>query len=168
MKLEFKYFIVKNKNLIIIFSCIIAVLLSMYFFSSMDFFKTNDFSRNFIRGIVKFVYNTNSPQKIDSIVNKANHTVRKLAHIFLFMILTMFVSIFIRSIYKKINIKYSVIALIICFSCGAIDEIHQKFVFGRSSKFSDVLIDTLGGLIGIAIIMYIDEKDKKKIKRLNS
>jgi VanZ family protein len=31
---------------------------------------------------------------------------------------------------------------------AASDEFHQLFVAGRSSEFSDVLVDTLGGLIG--------------------
>ena len=35
------------------------------------------------------------------------------------------------------------------------DEIHQLFVGGRSGRFTDVLIDTAGGFIGIMAAAFI-------------
>jgi VanZ family protein len=47
------------------------------------------------------------------------------------------------------------IALILCLLYGASDELHQKFVSGRMSLATDVLIDTLSALIGIAVLLGI-------------
>ena len=43
------------------------------------------------------------------------------------------------------------------------DEIHQLFVDGRSSRVSDVCIDTIGVLLGIFVLLFIREI----IKRIN-
>jgi VanZ family protein len=40
-------------------------------------------------------------------------------------------------------------SILIVFTLGGIDEFHQYFVPGRGAQFTDVLIDTLGGTIGI-------------------
>jgi VanZ family protein len=39
--------------------------------------------------------------------------------------------------------------LLLVFLYSATDEVHQGFVPGRTAQFSDVLIDTLGGAIGL-------------------
>ena len=36
------------------------------------------------------------------------------------------------------------------------DEIHQTFIIGREGSIRDVCIDSLGGLIGIAILIFIN------------
>jgi VanZ family protein len=45
------------------------------------------------------------------------------------------------------------IALILCLIYGASDEFHQRFVSGRIPSATDVLIDTLSALIGIAVLL---------------
>ena len=42
--------------------------------------------------------------------------------------------------------------LLIGIGYAALDEVHQLFVPGRSGQVSDVLIDTVGVLIGIAVV----------------
>lgn len=42
-------------------------------------------------------------------------------------------------------------ALLIIFLYASSDEFHQRFVPTRTSRFSDVLIDTAGGCIGLFI-----------------
>ncbi len=40
------------------------------------------------------------------------------------------------------------ITILFCFSYAVSDELHQMFVPGRSADTTDILADTLGGLIG--------------------
>jgi VanZ family protein len=42
-------------------------------------------------------------------------------------------------------------ALLIIFLYASSDEFHQRFVPTRTSKFSDVLIDTAGGALGLLL-----------------
>ena len=41
------------------------------------------------------------------------------------------------------------------------DEIHQLFVDGRSSRIADVCIDTIGVLLGIFVLLFIEEIVKR-------
>lgn len=52
------------------------------------------------------------------------------------------------NVLKQYNIHniYYAIGLCILYSCT--DEFHQLFINGRSGSFRDVLIDTIGILIG--------------------
>lgn len=48
--------------------------------------------------------------------------------------------------------KAVVISIIISFLYACTDEFHQLFVDGRTSQFTDVLIDTFGAILGVAMI----------------
>ena len=165
MRKELKAFFTSNKKKIIISVGIILILIIVYKFSSMDYFKTNNVSKNFIKNIIKIIYPTGDNAKLNMFVNRANTLVRKMAHLFLFLSLGAFISTFTKLKYK-LEPKYNTIVLIICSVCGAIDEIHQSFVPGRSSKFSDVIIDTIGAFIGIMIINILYKKIKPRILKL--
>lgn len=91
-------------------------------------------------------------------INNINTIVRKLAHIFLFFVLAVFILILAKLKYKVLRPKHNVIAILICFIYGSLDEIYQLFVFGRSSKFSDVLIDTFGACLGVIVVNIIYKK----------
>jgi VanZ family protein len=47
------------------------------------------------------------------------------------------------------------IALLLCSLYGVSDEFHQRFVPGRMSLATDVLIDALSALIGVAVLLGI-------------
>lgn len=52
------------------------------------------------------------------------------------------------------------------FVYACLDEIHQKFIPGRSGQFTDVLIDCCGAFVGVMCIyiisrLYIKNKEKK-------
>jgi VanZ family protein len=47
--------------------------------------------------------------------------------------------------------KFAFHALLFVFLYASSDEFHQSFVPGRGPAFSDVLIDTAGGLTGIIL-----------------
>jgi VanZ family protein len=47
------------------------------------------------------------------------------------------------------------LALAVVFLYGASDEIHQAFVPNRTAQFSDVLVDTLGGAIGLVALWIV-------------
>lgn len=74
--------------------------------------------------------------------------VRKIAHMSEYAVLTILYVLCMRSFGCK---HYYVWAIVACFLYASSDEFHQLFVVGRSGQFSDVLIDTLGGSIGVLI-----------------
>jgi VanZ family protein len=62
------------------------------------------------------------------------------------------ISIFVRRTF--------IIALILIFFYGALDEIHQYFIPGRDCDFFDWLADIFGGSVGVAFITKFVKKYK--------
>lgn len=80
---------------------------------------------------------------------------RKLAHMFIYFILSISIMIFLYtfqiSMFKRMGIS-----LVFCFIYALSDEFHQLFVDGRGASFFDAMIDTSGAFLGIlcALIFY--------------
>lgn len=79
-----------------------------------------------------------------------DHVIRKNAHGFLYMVLAILVSSILFT-YNKRGKDAVVYILFICQFYAVSDEFHQAFVPGRTSLVSDVLVDFIGTLVGIAI-----------------
>lgn len=78
--------------------------------------------------------------------------IRKNAHFFAYFVLGILALISL----KLSNIKKATLfAFFICVFYAISDEFHQLFIFGRSCRFSDVLIDTAGTLLGILLSVVI-------------
>ena len=60
----------------------------------------------------------------------------------------------------KIDNKF-IVSLLICVIYALSDEIHQLFIIGRSGNIIDVLIDSLGSIIGIFIIKKVGNLHEK-------
>ena len=102
---------------------------------------------------------------LSDILNSANSQfiVRKSAHIILFCLLSILCFIVIYEIKKNVKIS-TVVSYSITFIYACIDEIHQLFIPGRGSQIKDVLIDSIGvimGLIFINLIFMLNNKIKK-------
>lgn len=77
--------------------------------------------------------------------------IRKSAHFFLYFVL----GILTYLTFISYNIpKTLIISIIFCFIYACSDEIHQIFSDGRTFKLLDIIIDTLGSLIG-STLLYI-------------
>ena len=79
--------------------------------------------------------------------------IRKIAHMLEFTALSF-------SLYNGIFAtwelkKAPVISLVLTVICAIGDEIHQIFVPGRAFQLSDILIDSLGAIIGIVAYLII-------------
>jgi len=86
--------------------------------------------------------------------------IRKSAHLFEYIVL----GILMINCFKNYNIKnYFLLAIILCFIYACTDEIHQVFIPGRSGKVQDVLLDTLGSIVGVVSYYSISKRSKNKI-----
>ncbi len=77
-----------------------------------------------------------------------NHLVRKNAHFFIYLVLGVLVINALKSI-KLIDYEYIIFSIVICILYAVTDEAHQIFIPGRSGQIRDVLIDSIGALVGI-------------------
>ena len=156
----------------IIFLILLIGTFSIIFgFSSQDAKKSSGVSRKITETITKPIKSIQEKPKLqkEQILDVVESIVRKLAH---FSIYTL-VGILLMALFKTYNLKeinrvyYSLILGIIYASS---DEIHQAFTPGRGPLVTDVIIDTMGVLLGILLVIltvkvYTNYKEKKlKIK----
>lgn len=79
-----------------------------------------------------------------------HHFIRKNAHFFIYMALGFLLKYALKSS-GITGLKAVGIGLIICVLYAFSDEFHQYFVPGRGALLSDVMIDSTGATIGIAL-----------------
>lgn len=89
--------------------------------------------------------------------------IRKGAHFTEYLIL--YVLTFIVFIDYQTLKKSLVYAIIFVFLYACTDEIHQAFVPGRACAFTDVMIDTAGGLLALFFIMITNEIQRQTTKK---
>mgnify|MGYP003023101221 CR=1 FL=1 len=80
--------------------------------------------------------------------------VRKSAHFSIYCLLG-FLSMFAAYCFFSKRVLQLGTSLLVSVAYAASDEMHQLFVPGRSAEFGDVLIDSLGALLGIIIMWMI-------------
>lgn len=139
---------------------LILVMLWMLLIFSFSNQKAEDSSKLSDGLIVKvanvFVDKDLSQEKQEEILEKYTTVVRKTAHFIIYLIL----GILVVNLVFEYNVKNIIlVSLIACLLYSITDEFHQLFIDGRSGEIRDILIDTIGSLIGI--ITY------KVIKKIN-
>ena len=85
-------------------------------------------------------------------------TIRKLAHIFLYLLLGGTSFLFAATLPVKVAAKAKPavsggIALVISLLYACLDEVHQSFVPGRAAQIQDVGVDAIGFVLSIALCM---------------
>ena len=86
--------------------------------------------------------------------------VRKGAHLGVYLVLGVLIVSFV-SEFMVISYKSLLLAIGICFLYACSDEIHQLLVPGRSGQIKDILLDTIGASIGIAVYSFVVRKCSK-------
>lgn len=98
---------------------------------------------------------------LSEILHLPEWLIRKSAHFFIFGLLgASWYNVF-RANKKLSNRAKIIIPVILAAAYAALDELHQLFVPGRSGQLSDILLDSVAGLIFVLIFVLIDSKIRK-------
>ena len=148
------------KKAISIISLILWMII-IFSFSSADANKSTGTSDKVITTMIEIkdkITDQETPiSEKEIIVKNSSFYVRKIAHITEYLILGFLMFNLLKQ-YSVTNIYYA-IGLSILYSCT--DEFHQLFISGRSGSFKDVLIDTIGILLGTYLYKILVIKKKK-------
>lgn len=93
---------------------------------------------------------------------KLNVLIRKSAHAFEFLVLALLLG-WVLSEYEISSWKLICFTMLGVLLYAASDEFHQLFVEGRTARLFDVMIDCIGGLIGILLFETIRRLKKKDL-----
>lgn len=130
-------------------SLLLVTLWMIFIFVMSSFDATSSSNQsNFIVDIITSIINIKDIGLLSLII-------RKLAHFIEYFILGILVINFITRYDKKI-----IIAILLCIIYATSDEIHQIFVPGRSCQIIDIMIDSLGSIMGIYLYKLITKKCK--------
>ena len=138
---------------------VLASMLMIFIFSE----ESGEQSAETSGGVIKDVLDVFMPEEdiTEEVIKKYQFPFRKIAHFGIFMLLGFCLANAFRN---TINLKliYTYI-----FSFGSVvlyaslDELHQELSVNRGPSFKDVLIDSLGGLVGVclfALMIYLFNK----------
>lgn len=155
----------KNILRIILILLLLGTFYIIFGFSSQDGEKSGSISRRITEKIATFIPQIQKENEIEkeNIMNTMERIIRKMAH---FSIYTA-VGLLLMALVSTYNIKEKN-RLIISLTTGIIyassDEIHQSFVPGRSPMITDIVIDTMGVILGILLII-LGKKIIKKYRK---
>lgn len=141
---------------IILIILLVIVFINIFGFSSQDSEESGNLSRTITVSItknIKEIQELKSDEK-NEILDTIEKVIRKLAHFSEYTL----VGILLMSLISTFNLKQInrfLISLGIGFLYACSDEFHQLFVPGRTAKFTDVLIDTSGVIVGSVIIFIL-------------
>lgn len=154
-----------NRKQIIILILIIAWMVGMFMFSSQMSTKSTQTSGKFIGYVADKLSVTKNMSNIQrtQFIRRMQPPVRKLAHFSLYAVGGMLTFAFMNEF--KISTKKKILfSILLCCAYSITDEVHQLFVPGRSGEVRDVLIDTSGAILGIAIF-YSAKNFLRKFKK---
>lgn len=143
------------------FIVLILWMIVIFSFSSADANKSTGTSDKVITTMIEIkdkITNNETPNnEKEIIVKNSSFYIRKIAHITEYLILG-FLTFNLLKQYSVTNIYYA-IGLSILYSCT--DEFHQLFISGRSGSIRDILIDSIGILIGTYLYKLLFIKNKE-------
>ena len=146
---------------LISFIVLILWMIVIFSFSSADANKSTGTSDKVITTMIEIkdkITNNETPNnEKEIIVKNSSFYIRKIAHITEYLILGFLMFNLLKQ-YSVTNIYYA-IGLSILYSCT--DEFHQLFINGRSGSIRDVLIDSIGILIGTYLYKLLFIKNKE-------
>lgn len=137
-----------NRRKIISWLVVVLWLILIFILSAQPVHKSNGLSKGIAEKIIKNIEKI-SPDKGISL-GRFNHYLRKTAHFIAYMIL----GILMMNVLKAMGVggkKRIALALLICIVYAITDEFHQLFVPGRGAQVKDVIIDSIGALVGVGI-----------------
>jgi len=135
----------------------VIVWAAMIFYFSTESFSSSQTSR-FFGPVLEWVIPGLSPLQFEIF----HFTIRKLGHWTEYFIFAFVVFRALRREFRSYSsLRHSALTVIIIFLYAVSDELHQAFVPSRSASFSDVLLDSFGGLSAIVWLALVAKWTKK-------
>lgn len=103
-------------------------------------------------------------ERVREIAGAIEYFVRKGAHMTEYAILAILIYVWLGR-WQFSRLRESCIAVVFTILYACSDEIHQLFVAGRAGMISDVLVDSVGAVLGLALFLFIGKCVNKVVRR---
>ena len=126
-------------------------LVVIFLLSNQDSGKSQNLSDTMIGKGVDIVASITkeeiTPARKITIIENMSDKIRTLAHFTEYLILGILVINVLKD-YYKLDYKIWLYGLLFCIFYAIGDEIHQLFISGRAFQYGDIIVDTLGSILG--------------------
>ena len=150
----------KALKIIVLLALAIGWMFCIYKLSGMNSSKSNGKSADILNIIIADTldvtndYGITNSHPDDAKIERAsalmNTPMRKVMHASVYLVLAFFIMILLNIITEH---KYYwltiLIALVLCVVFAITDEYHQTYVAGRTGQTMDVIIDSIGAIVGL-------------------
>lgn len=165
------FFIIKRSVVDRVVSTVLVVAWStvIFLFSAQSGEDSGGMSGGLIEAMLSVFYpkfNDLTLLEQENLVLAWQFFVRKAAHFSEYAILGVLSANAARAYFKRNRLRFFLPAAF-CFLCAVSDELHQYFVPDRACRAFDIMIDTIGSLVGIVlffVLMIFIKKVKNKGK----
>ncbi len=140
---------------------LLGTFLIIFGFSSQDAEESGGLSSNIAKLLLKQVYHDDIEDK-EEILERTEKVIRKIAHFSIYTLVGFLLMSFVSTYQLKEN-KRIIISLSVGVLYAASDEIHQLFIPGRSGQITDVILDSMGVLLGILVVLTVLEIYQKQV-----
>lgn len=148
-----------KRNILIILTILWMIIIFLFSGSNGD--KSSNTSGIIVNKIVPIVERIiNKKLTEEQVSNYISYPIRKCAHITEYLILGILVYLSINT-YQMDKNKMIILSILICTLYSISDEFHQLFISGRSGSIRDILIDSIGILIGTYLYKLLFIKNKE-------
>lgn len=136
---------------------VIGIMATVFFFSSQSGGESNHLSQGVLEHILGFFQIHVDPMKLD----QYNLVLRKIAHFSLYFLLGAGAMGFLLT--TPLKKKYCfMLSLVFCVFFAATDEYHQFLLGTRNGNVMDVLLDSMGAMVGVGVIAILGKRKKSK------
>ena len=77
----------------------------------------------------------------------------KLVHFSMYAVLAALLTRYVLD--GRVAVRAAIVSVACVTAFGAADEWHQRFIPGRSTEFADWVADTLGAVVGVAVVVSV-------------
>lgn len=124
---------------------VIGIMATVFFFSSQSGGESNHLSQGILEHILSFFQIHVDSMKLD----QYNLVLRKIAHFSLYFLLGTGAMGF--SLTTPLKTKYCIMfSILFCVLFAATDEYHQFLLGTRNGNVLDVLLDSMGAMVGVS------------------
>ncbi len=149
-----------KKNIAIRTLPMALTMIIIFIFSCMQGDDSSDTSGAILNALVKLMEGVSHKDFSANFLGSMHLIIRKLAHVTEYAALGGCAGFFAKTFAPGLKSR-SIFAIMISVLYATTDEIHQYFVPGRVGTWSDVLIDSIGIVLGILIYRALSKKRAK-------
>ena len=155
----------KRMKLIIAWLIVLIVMLVIFSLSAQVANQSDSLSKGLTSKLIGLVNQVFPNHTLD--LSGFNHYIRKFAHFFIYLILGF---LLINAISKSGVALFRAIKLSFAIGCmyAIFDEFHQYFVPGRGPGIRDILIDSMGIIVGVILYRLIFRGKKSREEIINN